>query len=283
MKNKYTVITICAALAIVVAGYFSLSLMTNGFFRAGADIYEETDNSDAMQTAANELILHCAYPLMVAESSEETDVTEREKKYYLGEIDATGVFLDVASTINQNIFSDKVYQQDAILADDQFLVMDATVDSGDYIITTAYYYGELLGYCCLPTAEPSEEQIKTAVEDLKIIIEKNDQKLAPYLKTIENLNENNTASESSFSYVGTQMLYLMMEQANDKSLLSDTEDSFYEEYHSIYDCYKYGSKKILTNGKEVILLSSVGDCGVAVFYDAINSRFSGINLLFISN
>ncbi len=278
MKNKYTVITICVALAIVIAGYFSLSLMTNGFIEAGADIYEETDNSDEMQTAANELISRCAYPLIEAKSREATDIPESDKKYYLGDTDPVGMIYKVASTANQSIIPDKAFQKNYIYTNDQYLVIDATVNDGEYKITTAYNYGELYGFYCRPAVAPSEEQIKTAVEDLQIIIEKDDQGLESFLNSVESLNDDNTEYASGLAYEATRLLYLMM-QAEGKFSTSDMVEDFYNEDYSLNDCYKYGSKLILTNGKEVLLLSSVRNCGIAVFYDAINKKFSGINLL----
>lgn len=284
MKKKYSVITTCVALAVVLAGYFGLSLIFNGYFKASGEIYEETDNSETVQSAASESILRCAYPLVGAQpdkaiDQESDEVTDQEDDY---NIESYEYYIDslfkAASLVGLNSFSDKAFEENTIETNDNYFVIDSNVNNGADQMTAAFLYGTPYGFYVRPTAKPSKEQIKTSVEDLKAIVDENDQKLQDFLNSVEGMGEISD-SEYDFSYMTDFVLYWMMEEAEDQANTAEEGISFFDENHSMYECYNYGEKHILTDGKDVVLLSSVGRYGIAVFYDSINRKFCGINLI----
>lgn len=277
MKNKYTYITVASTLAIIIAGYFLLSLMTHGYLSVVADIHEETDSSELMKTAADEMVQRFLYPLLGYDSEETKVITESEFSYYLGNLDPYTMLKDVASISKQdpNISYSQIK---STISDNKDFVMEAYLNSG-YQITTAYSYGAFAGFYCRPTAQVTEEQIKTAIEDLQVINEKDNQAIITFLNSVEDLNNKREPFAEDFSYEIPLLLYSMISQADEKYFTHDNIEDFYEAEHSLYDCYEYGNKGIFTNGKEVILLSSVGNCGLALFYDPIDRKFSGINII----
>lgn len=277
MKRKYTVITISAAMAIILAGYVGISAIFNAYIRASSEVYEETDNSDAVKSAARESVLRCSYPLIGSTLQQATnpdaDDYLENHEYYINTL------FRAASMVGLNNFSDKAFREDTILTDDYYAVIDSTVNNGRDRMTAAFVYKTIYGFYIRPTAKPTEEQIKTAVEDLGEIIEKDDSLLQSFLKSVEELGSGLEENFNSIMCTATDMLYGMMQESEDPDIFADSDNSFFIKDHTLYECYQYGEKHIFTDGKETVLLSSVGSYGIAVFYDAINRKFCGVNMI----
>lgn len=268
MKAKYTIITICAALAIILAGYFGISAVFNAYFNAGIDVYEETDNTDTVESAARETIFRCSYPLIPGWKATEQEDNSDFKDY-------VSTISGVASLVEFDAFSSREFEE--IITDNDYSVIDTTVNDGKYEMTAAFRYKIIYGFYFRPTAQPSNEQIKTAVEDLETIVQEDDQLLQEFFKSIEGFKDDSDI-DFAISYAASNIMHSMMYACEDPAIMAE-DNTVYKEEFSLNECYQYGDKYILTDGKNTVLLSSVGGNGIALFYDAINKKFCGINLL----
>lgn len=274
MKVKYTIITICAALAIILGGYFGISAVFNAYFNAGVDVYEETNNTDEVESAANEELFRCSYPLIGGWEERK----EKEDYFY----EKVKTLIEVSSLIRRNNFSASDFQEYVGIYDNNYNVIDSTVNNEKYRISAVFRYRIFYGFYVRPTAKPLDKQIKTAVEDLKKITEQDDRLLQEFFRSIQGFMDGIQGSISPTGYViddsVSRTMHGMMFECEDPAIMTEF-NSVNKTKYSLYDCYQYGEKHILTDGKDTVLLSSVGGYGVAVFYDAINRRFCGINLI----
>lgn len=284
IERKYTTITIFIAVIVVIGGYFTLPLITNLFFNADAVIYQKTRNSNDIQDRAYETFMRCSFPILGKKTIDDNYDSEFIKKIILNRNMQVSILpiSNIENAVVNDVFLTETYN-----TNDSFQIAKIVYKINDnyYNINVAARYDTLYGILCRPSKVPTHKQVKSAVEYLQDLVDTNSNFFYPYFNLIEkaiNQFRYTYVKESGYLYDNDyeepskyiiQDLLLNMKREKEKK---EVDNNFFEVEHSFAECYEYGSKYVMTDGKNVMLLSTTGQYYIALFYDPISKRFCGI-------
>ncbi len=269
MKKKQIIFTIFAAILFLSLGIWGIRLIYGIVFYPETTVNEQFPLSQELEKAPEDFIAS----LKISETETYQNLTREQITDYI-----TDSYCYVDNSLYEQLFGtvkityeDKIWSQfsGSVNEKDEFLISGNFQNSDKLQMVKLLFRGRIpVAFSCDDGIAPTENQMQEAVAQLNGYAQSpKDSPIEQYVRQIELIYQNCPAYQQAVTQI-----QLATDTGNDEILSMQT----------LWECCSYGTWQVYSASQDVVLLCTMGDQYLTLYYDAVSQHFVGFHLNFFS-